>query len=89
MCGDNVIWVPGFDHAGIATQLVVERRLMNLKNISRNDLTRNQFVHECELWKDHKIAEITSQLEKLGASLNWNRCYYTMDEVRMIHVLCC
>lgn len=82
MCGDEVIWIPGFDHAGIATQLVVERRLMRMKNVHRNKLTRNDFIDECYRWKTDKMKEISEQLKKLGASLDWKRCYYTQDEVQ-------
>lgn len=82
MCGDNMIWIPGFDHAGIATQIMVENWLKSEKNLNRIDLTREQFHTYCLQWKELRMNEIKAQLRRLGASLDWTKCYYTMDEVK-------
>lgn len=78
MRGDQVVWVPGCDHAGIATQSVVER-LLQTKNLTRHDLGRDKFVDEVWKWKDKKEEEIYDQLKVLGASLDWSRKKFTLD----------
>ncbi len=80
MKGKNVLWQPGTDHAGIATQMVVERNLQSEKNISRRDLGRETFVNEIWKWKEKSGGTITEQLRRLGASCDWSRERFTMDE---------
>ncbi|RLP23373.1 valine--tRNA ligase [Mesorhizobium sp. YM1C-6-2] len=79
MRGKNVLWQPGMDHAGIATQMVVERQLME-KQIHRRDLTREQFVEKVWEWKAESGGMIFNQLKRLGASADWSRERFTMDE---------
>ncbi|XP_074872876.1 valine--tRNA ligase, mitochondrial [Carettochelys insculpta] len=79
MQGCRVLWVPGSDHAGIATQVVVERRLWTERGIRRQDLTRGAFLAEVWKWKEEKGDEIFRQLKALGASLDWDRLRFTMD----------
>uniref|UniRef100_A0A3Q2W9C7 Valine--tRNA ligase n=1 Tax=Haplochromis burtoni TaxID=8153 RepID=A0A3Q2W9C7_HAPBU len=78
MQGCRVLWVPGCDHAGIATQTVVERRLLRQTGKHRRDFTRDEFLEEVWKWKN-KGDEIYHQLRKLGASLDWSRACFTMD----------
>lgn len=79
MCGDNTLWQTGTDHAGIATQMVVERKL-NLENKTRHDLGREKFVEKIWEWKQESGGNITRQLRRLGASMDWSRERFTMDE---------
>ncbi|MEZ5811208.1 MAG: valine--tRNA ligase [Rhizobiaceae bacterium] len=79
MCGRNVLWQPGMDHAGIATQMVVERRLME-RQIHRRDLGREAFVDKVWEWKDESGGLIFNQLRRLGASCDWDRERFTMDD---------
>lgn len=79
MQGFDALWLPGTDHAGIATQNVVERRLMR-EGKSRHDLGREAFVTEVWKWKEQYGKEITDQLKTLGASCDWTRERFTMDE---------
>lgn len=79
MKGFEVLWMPGTDHAGIATQNVVERKLAK-EGKSRHDLGREAFVEEVWKWKEQYHATITSQLKKLGSSCDWDRERFTMDE---------
>ena len=79
MRGKNVLWQPGMDHAGIATQMVVERQLME-KQIHRRDLTRDEFIDRIWQWKDESGGMIFNQLKRLGASADWSRERFTMDE---------
>ncbi len=79
MRGKNVLWQPGMDHAGIATQMVVERRLAE-KNIKRRDLTREEFIDKVWEWKAESGGAIFNQLKRLGASCDWSRERFTMDE---------
>eukprot|EP00735_Rhodelphis_limneticus_P009289 TRINITY_DN2669_c0_g1::TRINITY_DN2669_c0_g1_i1::g.26151::m.26151 TRINITY_DN2669_c0_g1::TRINITY_DN2669_c0_g1_i1::g.26151 ORF type:complete len:1014 (+),score=388.96,sp/Q86KU2/SYVC_DICDI/52.99/0.0,tRNA-synt_1/PF00133.17/1.3e-196,Anticodon_1/PF08264.8/1e-38,tRNA-synt_1g/PF09334.6/6.3e-09,tRNA-synt_1g/PF09334.6/0.16,tRNA-synt_1g/PF09334.6/0.6,tRNA-synt_1g/PF09334.6/1.6e+02,Val_tRNA-synt_C/PF10458.4/8.2e-10,tRNA-synt_1_2/PF13603.1/1.1,tRNA-synt_1_2/PF13603.1/1.7e-06,tRNA-synt_1_2/PF13603.1/4.9e+03,tR len=79
MKGFEVLWVPGTDHAGIATQVVVEKKLMRERNITRHDLGREPFVSEVWKWKDEFGGRICEQLRHLGASVDWNRECFTMD----------
>ncbi|KAM4539406.1 valine--tRNA ligase, mitochondrial isoform 2-T2 [Odontesthes bonariensis] len=79
MQGCRVLWLPGCDHAGIATQTVVERRLLREKAKRRQDLTREEFLQEVWKWKNEKGEEIYHQLKRLGASLDWSRACFTMD----------
>ena len=77
--GLETLWQPGTDHAGIATQLIVEKQL-NKKGISRKDLGREKFLKEVWKWKEKSGGIITGQLKKLGSSCDWSRDRFTMDE---------
>ncbi len=79
MRGDNTLWQPGTDHAGIATQMVVER-LLEKEGKTRHDLGREEFVARIWQWKEHSGGTITRQLRRLGASVDWSRERFTMDE---------
>ncbi|XP_062265343.1 valine--tRNA ligase, mitochondrial isoform X1 [Platichthys flesus] len=79
MQGYRVLWVPGCDHAGIATQTVVERRLLREEGKHRHNFTRDEFLQEVWKWKNDKGEEIYKQLRSLGASLDWSRACFTMD----------
>ena len=79
MCGKNVLWQPGMDHAGIATQMVVERNLAK-EGVSRHDLGREKFIETVWQWKARSGGTITKQLRRLGASCDWSRERFTMDE---------
>ena len=79
MNGENTLWQAGTDHAGIATQMVVERQLA-ARGKSRHDLGRDQFIAEIWKWREHSGGTITRQLRRLGASLDWSRERFTMDE---------
>ncbi len=81
MRGYNTAWVPGTDHAGIATQIVVERQL-DAQKISRHDLGRDAFLEKVWEWKEKSGNTITGQMRRLGASADWQREYFTMDDVR-------
>jgi valyl-tRNA synthetase len=79
MRGFNTLWVPGTDHAGIATQIVVERQLQEA-GLTRHDLGRKNFVAQVWDWKATSGATITNQMRRLGDSVDWSREYFTMDE---------
>ncbi len=79
MKGENTLWQPGTDHAGIATQIVVERQL-DAKGISRHDLGREEFLKRVWAWKEESGSTITRQMRRLGASCDWSRERFTMDE---------
>jgi len=79
MCGDNTLWQPGTDHAGIATQIVVERQL-DAQKISRHDLGRDKFLEKVWEWKEHSGSTITRQMRRMGASPDWSRERFTMDD---------
>ena len=81
MKGYNTCWIPGTDHAGIATQIVVERQLA-AQNISRHDLGREQFLEKVWEWKNISGGTITQQMRRVGCSADWAREYFTMDETR-------
>ncbi|KAG8521069.1 Valine--tRNA ligase, mitochondrial [Galemys pyrenaicus] len=81
MRGDQVLWVPGSDHAGIATQAVVEKQLWKEQGVRRHELSREDFLQEVWKWKEEKGGEICEQLRALGASLDWDRECFTMDAV--------
>ncbi len=78
MRGDNTLWVPGTDHAGIATQIVVERQLEQ-QGTSRQDLGRKNFVAKVWEWKEKSGSVITQQMRRMGASVDWAHEYFTMD----------
>jgi valyl-tRNA synthetase len=77
--GFDALWVPGCDHAGIATQVVVERQLMESEGKSRHDLGREAFIKRLWDWKDQNQGAIENQLRALGASVDWTRKRFTMD----------
>ena len=79
MQGHEVLWLPGIDHAGIATQSVVERQLRKEEKTSRHDLGREEFLRRVWLWKDKHGGIILQQLKKLGCSCDWSRTVFTMD----------
>jgi len=78
MLGDNTVWIPGTDHAGIATQIVVERQLQELGS-SRHTLGRAAFVEKVWQWKETSGHTITTQMRRMGDSVDWSREYFTMD----------
>ncbi|KAG7275461.1 hypothetical protein CRUP_008317 [Coryphaenoides rupestris] len=80
MQGYRVLWVPGCDHAGIATQSVVEKRLLREQRRRGQDLSREEFLQEVWTWKNQKGDEIYQQLRRLGASLDWSRACFTLDQ---------
>jgi len=79
MLGDTAVWVPGTDHAGIATQMMVERQLAG-EGKKRTDFTREEFTARVWEWKHQYGGAITEQMQRLGASVDWSREYFTMDE---------
>jgi valyl-tRNA synthetase len=80
MRGKDVLWQPGTDHAGIATQMVVERQLMERQEKSRRDMGRPEFLNRVWAWKEESGGTIVNQLKRLGASCDWSRERFTMDE---------
>ncbi|TFZ58563.1 valine--tRNA ligase [Methylorubrum sp. Q1] len=80
MRGKDVLWQPGLDHAGIATQMVVERRLMETGAPGRRELGREEFLRRVWTWKEESGGTIIGQLKRLGASCDWSRERFTMDE---------
>ncbi|MFC7297787.1 valine--tRNA ligase [Herminiimonas aquatilis] len=81
MRGFNTAWIPGTDHAGIATQIVVERQL-DAQKITRHDMGREKFIEKVWEWKEKSGSTITGQMRRLGTSPDWSREYFTMDEPR-------
>ncbi|MFN0056188.1 MAG: valine--tRNA ligase [Planctomycetales bacterium] len=81
MQGFEALWMPGTDHAGIATQAVVERRMLEEEGKTRHDIGRDALVQRIWRWKDEYEARILSQLKQLGASCDWRRTRFTLDEV--------
>ncbi|GIW87269.1 MAG: valine--tRNA ligase [Isosphaeraceae bacterium] len=81
MQGKDALWMPGTDHAGIATQAVVERRLFEEEKKTRHDLGREELVRRIWAWKDEYEARILSQLRQMGCSCDWARTRFTLDEV--------
>lgn len=79
MRGYNTAWIPGTDHAGIATQIVVERQL-DAQKVTRHDLGRPAFLEKVWEWKEKSGSTITGQMRRLGASTDWSREYFTMDD---------
>ena len=82
MQGRAVLWVPGVDHAGIATQMVVERDLTERTGQSRHDLGREEFLKICREWADARRGDILNQIRRLGCSCDFSREYYTLDAPR-------
>lgn len=81
MKGDNTLWMPGTDHAGIATQAVVEKRLFELENKTRRDIGREALVERIWAWKDQYRERIIQQQQAMGCSCDWDRQRFTMDAV--------
>ena len=79
MNGYNTMWLPGTDHAGIATQIVVERKL-EAQGKNRRDMPRDEFVREIWKWKDYSGGNILNQMRRLGDTLDWDRLYFTMND---------
>ncbi len=77
----NTLWMPGTDHAGIATQTVVEKRILTEEGKRRTDFKRDEFVAKIQAWKDEYEARITEQLKLIGCSCDWRRQRFTMDDV--------
>jgi valyl-tRNA synthetase len=86
MLGHNSLWLPGTDHAGIATQVVVEKQLMHQTGQTRYDIGREAFVDRAWAWKEEKGGHIFQQLRLLGAAFDWERECFTMDEARSVAV---
>lgn len=86
MSGYETLWVPGTDHAGIATQTVVERHLLATEGKKRKDFTREKFFQEIWQWKERSENQILNQLKKLGCSCDWSRLCFTMDKERNLAV---
>ncbi|KAG8457944.1 hypothetical protein KFE25_012010 [Diacronema lutheri] len=86
MRGFNVLWIPGTDHAGIATQTVVEKKLKKDEGITRHDLGREAFVGRVLQWKEQYGDRINMQLRRLGCALDWSRSVFTMDAPRALSV---
>jgi valyl-tRNA synthetase len=82
MCGFEALWVPGTDHAGIATQTVVERHLMKTLGKRRGDFSREEFLEHVWKWKNDSETQIINQIKKVGCSCDWSRLAFTMDEDR-------
>jgi valyl-tRNA synthetase len=78
---DNTLWMPGTDHAGIATQTVVEKRILSEEGKRRTDFEREEFVARIQAWKDEYEATIISQLKAMGCSCDWERTRFTMDDI--------
>ncbi|QVL34328.1 valine--tRNA ligase [Telmatocola sphagniphila] len=81
MQGRNTLWIPGTDHAGIATQSVVEKRILTEEKKNRHDLGREELVKRIWQWKEQYEARITTQLKQLGSSADWNRQRFTLDPI--------
>jgi len=84
MQGYATLWMPGTDHAGIATQAVVERRLLEEENITRHDIGREGLVRRIWQWKEGYEARILEQLKKMGCSCDWARTRFTLDPVSQV-----
>ncbi len=81
MMGDNSLWMPGTDHAGIATQAIVEKRLLELEGKTRNDIGREELIRRIWEWKDKSEQRIILQQQRMGCSCDWDRHRFTMDAV--------
>ncbi|MBY0529768.1 MAG: valine--tRNA ligase [Rhabdochlamydiaceae bacterium] len=89
MSGFEALWVPGTDHAGIATQTVVERQLIASENKRRKDFSREEFLSHVWKWKEQSQSKILGQIKRLGSSCDWSRLAFTMDEKRNRAVRTC
>src|SRR3984957_21230746 len=79
MSGFEALWVPGLDHAGISTQTVVERHLIQTHGKKRKDFQREEFLGHVWQWKEENASQIVNQLKRLGCSCDWSRSRFTMD----------
>lgn len=79
--GYVIRWIPGTDHAGIATQVIVERKILNEKGLTKHELGRGLFLEEVAKWKDEKERNILTTLNRMGLFLQWDKQYFTMDKV--------
>ena len=79
MRGFTTLYVPGFDHAGLSTQSVVEKRLAKDKGLTRHDLGREKFLEVCQAWKEDYQGRISNQITRLGVSCDWSRVAFTMS----------
>ncbi len=86
MQGYNVLWLPGVDHAGIATQMVVEREILKKEGKTRHELGRNEFLKRVWKWKEESQATILNQFRLIGCSLDWTRLRFTLDDVSSLAV---
>lgn len=84
MKGKSALYVPGIDHAGIATQIVVEKRIFKESGQTRHELGREEFIKRVWEWKEQYGHRIYNQLRRLGTSADWTRATFTMDPVYMI-----
>eukprot|EP01022_Parablepharisma_sp_SALTPOND_P000803 TRINITY_DN105074_c1_g1_i1.p1 TRINITY_DN105074_c1_g1~~TRINITY_DN105074_c1_g1_i1.p1 ORF type:complete len:1027 (+),score=129.76 TRINITY_DN105074_c1_g1_i1:1225-4305(+) len=82
MKGYEGLWIPGTDHAGIATQSVVEKILMKTEGLTRHDLGREKFIERVWEWRNNYGGQILNQFKVMGCSVDWDRCFFTMDEPR-------
>jgi valyl-tRNA synthetase len=82
MNGFRTRWIPGYDHAGIATQVVVEKKLWTEQKKTRHALGKHDFLNEIHKWKESKMQIIKDQVIKLNSLVNWDYEYFTMDQVR-------
>lgn len=82
MNGYRVSWIPGTDHAGIGTQSVVEKMLMRERGLTRHDIGREAFVREVWQWREKYGDHILKQMRRMGASVDWERTFFTMDHAR-------
>jgi valyl-tRNA synthetase len=82
MKGYQVLWVPGTDHAGIATQSVVEKKLKKEENLTRHDLGREEFLKRVWKWKEEYGNTILNQFRRLGVSFDWSKMFFTLDDQR-------
>lgn len=89
MQGYNTLWLPGTDHAGIATQMVVERNLMKEQKVSKHDLGREKFLQEVWKWKEQSQGTILGQMKLIGCSIDWSRLKFTLDEDVSLAVRTC
>jgi valyl-tRNA synthetase len=80
MCGKVTLWVPGCDHAGIATQMVVEKTIARKEGKTRHDLGRKEFTNRVWEWKNQKGDRIYEQLKRMAISADWDRVAFTMDD---------
>src|SRR5690349_12929651 len=89
MQGYEVLWLPGMDHAGIATQNMVERELAKMEGKSRHDLGREEFVAKVWEWKERYGGAILNQMRRLGDGVDWSRERFTMDQglSRAVHTI--
>ena len=82
MTGHDCLWIPGFDHAGIATQIILDKVLRKERDISTRDLSTQEFIEYSQKWKESRTSDIKSQLARIGSCLAFDREFYTLDSVR-------